>query len=86
MTVATPDIRRAGRPYIGYLFMHIHYRADRGEVIRPFGIGQAQVDASVAHGYAKVVMPICTMNAIIAIVVHNVRHVWQVITRTRHGR
>jgi hypothetical protein len=40
----------------------------------------------VAHGYAKVIMPIRAMDPIIAIVVHDVRHVWQVIARTLHGR
>ena len=50
--------------------------ADVGPVINYFGIGVAHIDAAVAHGGAKIIVPVGAMNAIIAIEVHGVFDAW----------
>lgn len=52
--------------------MHIHHGADRREVIQPFRIWDAEVDTAVAHGRAKIIMPVGAVQSIAFIEIHGV--------------
>ena len=52
-------------------------------VVKPFGICQVDIDASMAHGGTEVVMPVGTMNGIIFEKVHDVGHIIQAVIVTQ---
>ena len=54
-------------------------------LVEPLGILGPQVDTTVAHGLAKIVVPVGTMKGIVFIEEHNIRDIGQVVARTGHG-
>jgi hypothetical protein len=54
-------------------------------LVEPLGILGPQVDATVAHWLAEIVVPVGTMKGIISIEEHNIRDIGQVVAGTGHG-
>ncbi len=65
--------------------MHVNQCAYIGPVVQPLRIRGRSVHAAMAHGMAKVVMPIRTVNTVAFIEVHYIGHIGQVIARAAHG-
>ena len=65
--------------------MNINQRPHRGEVIKPLGFAGAHIDAAMAHRRPKIIMPISAVYAIIAVKIHRIRNISEVIAGTRHG-
>ncbi len=66
------------------LVVNVYQRANGCPIIEPFRVWNAQIDASVAHGCAEVMMPVGSMQSIALIEVHGERHIRQIITRSSH--
>ena len=64
--------------------MHIDLRPHRRPVIEDLGFAGGHIDTAVAHGSAKVVVPIGAVNGIAAIELHDPRHAGQAITGAGH--
>ncbi len=64
----------------------VHRRADRRHIINPLGIFSTEIDASMTHRGAKVVVPIGSVDSIAAKKIHHVRHTRQIIPRSCHIR
>ena len=65
--------------------MRHNLRAHRCPIVEPFRIGQRKVHATVTHRRPKVIVPICTMQAVAPIKVHRVWDIGQIISRPAHG-
>ena len=59
--------------------------ANAGLTKQPGGGAGFHIHTAVAHGSAKIVMPVSTMDTVAFIEEHGVRHIRQVITRSTHG-
>lgn len=64
--------------------MHVDQCTHLRPVIQPLRVERRCVDAAVAHGMAKVVVPVGAVNAIALIKVHHVRHIGQIVTGAAH--
>lgn len=72
--------KRATRKSRSYcLAMAHHYRSYRRPVVKPFRIFNGQVNATVTHGRAKFVVPVCAVNCISFVEKDGPWHVWQII-------
>ena len=52
------------------------------KIIKPFGFATAHINATMTHGRTKIIMPIGAVNAIIAVKIHGVGNIGEVIART----
>ena len=65
--------------------MHDYRRAHRGPVEQPASMIHSYIDAAMANWSAKAVMPVGSVNSIVAGVVHCVRDVWNIVVRPLHS-
>lgn len=63
--------------------------ADVGPVVDDFCISFGHVDAAMAHGSTKIIVPVRAVYAVVSVEIHGELHIWQIICvatcTTRHG-
>jgi len=73
------------RPVSRCPYLTVSCREGRiGPLEQPFGLRHSEVDAPVAAGPAKVVVPVGPVNSIRAVEIHYIRHVRLHIVRAHH--
>ena len=60
--------------------MRHHFRSYRRPVEQPLGIRGREVDTAVTHRRAEIVMPISAVQAVIAVEVHDIGHIGQILS------
>lgn len=59
--------------------------ADFGKVVEPLGVDIGEVDTTVAHGLAEVVVPVCAVERVALVEVQHPFHIREPVAGAAHG-
>ncbi len=67
------------------LVVDVYQGANRCPMKQPGSIFSSQVDTAMTHGSAKIIMPVCAMQSVSLVEIHDIGHVRQIITGAGHA-
>jgi len=77
-------VEKADHETVRSSIVYIHQCSDISKIKYPASIIDREINAAMAHGCAKIVVPVCAVQTVAFIKVHYKRNIRQVITRSGH--